>query len=248
MTLNEEQLYKLKDECYTCFVTKNEVENILNNYNLLDRGSFASCYIDNNGQILKKYFSNPHLDSAEDGSIVFNYKNVIDNLIEISRFNQENSAIPTNFYVYNNDLIMYKAPFMKGDKLELISYLKKDLPLDDLKSAWLYGYYLARFYASKKITMYDLNPDNCNIYNGQLNIYDLDFYKKESDKRFILLNNYEIINKCFVNFFERYYFEFCYETNLKMYYSNSFCEEFFDELQNKSNTRCKTLKEVGKYL
>lgn len=220
MLLNDKQIYKLKNECSVDFIDSRKVDEILKNYAYLDKGSFAFCYVNKNGLILKRYFSNPHLDSSGNGNIVFSYKDVIDNLIYIQKINQKNSAIPIKFYVCDNHLLMYETPFMPGEKLEAISYLKKDKNLVDIKNAWEFGYYLAEFYANYKITMYDLNPDNCNIYNGVLNIFDLDFYKKENEKELILLNNYEFVNDCFANFFERYYFNYCYETNLKNFYSN----------------------------
>ena len=248
MLLNKEQIYRLKNECNVDFINSKKIEEILKNYTYLDKGSFAFCYTNNSGLVLKKYFSNPHLDSSENGNIVYSYKDVIDNLIYIQSIRQENSAIPIKFYVCNNHLLMYKAPFMPGEKLEAISYLKKDKNLIDIKNAWLFGYYLAEFYANYKISMYDLNPDNCSIYNDMLNIYDVDFYKKENDERFILLNNYEIINDCFANFFERYYFNYCYETRLKNFYSNKFCDDFFMELNDNTTKKCKTLKDVELYL
>ncbi len=246
MKLNEEQINKLKYECDTCFIDMGKLCKISDNYKKLEQGSFAQCYTDFNSILLKKYFANPHLDSSETGQVIYTYKDVVDNLINIYKIKQEDSAIPIKFYVVDNDLKMYKEPFMKGDKLEAISYLNKDKDLSEIKSAWYYAYYLARFYADKNITMYDLNPNNCNIYDGRLLIYDLDFYKEENNKDLALINNYEIVNTCFANFFEDYYFDFNYKTNLKDYYKTKFCDDFFDEFYDNTKSNCKTLKEAYK--
>ncbi len=247
MKLNEEQINKLKFECNTCFINEKHDGQLLlsDNYKLLDQGSFAQCYTDYN-VVLKKYFSNPHLDSSETGKVVFTYKDVIDNLINISKIKQDSSAIPYKFYVKNNDLVMYKQPFMKGEQLNAISYLKMNKDLSEIKSAWYFAYFLASYYADKKIVMYDLNPSNCNIFDGRLLIYDLDFYRKEDNSDTILLDNYEIVNECFEYFFKLYYIDFEYKTSLNNYFQTSFCDDFFDEFNDHLKCPSKTLVDAYK--
>lgn len=247
MKLSEEQKEKLKDECYVSFIKKSEIEGILNGYEFLSDGSFASSYTDFSSSVIKRYFKNPYLKS-KNGIIIFDYKDVVDNLINIFKISQKSAAIPFIFYVVDDELLMYKMPFMKGYNLNEISSQKKDLYLSDIKGAWKYAYYLACFFASNSITMYDLNPANCNIHDDKLLIYDLDFYKEEQDKRIILLNNYETVNICFANFFEDYYFDFCYETEIKDFSNNFFCDDFCDEFYDHLKHPCKTLKDAYKNL
>lgn len=246
MKLTEEQLYRMKSECDTIILDDSKFNTVLNDCKYFDRGSFATCYITSDGAVLKKYFADPHLDFEENGRIAFWYKDVIDNLINISKLEQKDSAIPYKFYVVNNELKAYKSPFMMGDSLEAICYKKMNLYLSDIKNAWEYGYYLACYYAQKKITMYDLNPSNCNIYNDKLLVYDLDFYRENTDSNIVLKDNYEIINTCFCNFFERFYFDLSYETTIKNFYTDNFCSDFFDEFQYRTNKNCKTLMDVYK--
>lgn len=247
MKLNEEQINKLRFDCNTSFIDKNKLNDMLNEYEMLEHGSFAQCYTDFNKFVFKKYFRNPHLDSSENGMVIYGYKDVVDNLINIFKINQECSSIPLWFYVCGDELLVYKQPFMKGQKLYSLAYLDEDKALSEIKSAWNYAYYLARFYADNNITMYDLNPDNCNIYDGKLLIYDVDFYRKENAE-LSLTNNYEIVNGCFINFFEIYYFNYDYKISLNDYCKPSFCDEFFDEFYYKTSNRVKTLAEAKKFL
>ncbi len=247
MKLTSEQLLKLKDNCNVCFINPDDLDNILMGYECFNHGSFANCYLKGNF-VLKKYFQDPFLYEEDSNKVIYSYKDVVNNLIELSKINEKNSAIPVKFYVLDDELLMYKEPFMPGDRLFDIAYFDKDKEISEVKSAWHHAYYLARFYASKSITMYDLNYSNCNIHNGKLYVYDLDFFKKENDKRFILLNNYEFVNVCFIDFFEKYYFDYNYETSLTKIYKPSFCDSFFDEFFYKTHNRCKTLKEAKKYM
>lgn len=245
MKLMKDQVIRLKNECDTCFINNEELEQILKDCNKLSCGTFSKCYIDKDNNVLKYYLKNPHLDYSENGKIKYTYVDVIDNLINISKLKQNQSAIPTRFYVVDDELKMYKAPFMKGIKISNLLQKKLDLKLSEIKSAWANAYDLARYYSKNNIIMNDLNINNCNIYDGKLLIYDLDFYNNDKDTYLILLNNYELVNDCFVDFFKRYYFDFNYETKINNYYTNTFCEEFFDEFNNKTNKKsCKTLKEA----
>ena len=244
MKLTKEQLLALS-KCNTEFVSTMKLSEKVANCERIGTGNFSMCYKSGNIAI-KKYFGNPYLQSSDTGDIIFSFFDVVNNLIELSNLN---NGFPKKIYIDNDELIAYEMPFARGYLLGMFSYLSsnkdtQDISLNTLNSIWNKAYDYAKYYASKGFVMYDFHENNCAISGDKLTIFDVDFFHKEPLNKNVLSDNYRIVNTCFENFLEMYFFEKCYEVSSPGICSVSFKDDVIADLISRSSGDCKSLLEI----
>ena len=196
-------------------------------------------------KIIKEFIDDPKLWRYVGFiEVRFNGKDVVNNLFNLASISHKNVANPTRLYVVDGILKAYEMPNMNGIKLNQIDDLM-DIKIADVFSAWKNAYNLADFYTNYGIIMYDLSLYNSCINKSELNIFDVDFYKKVYDIN--KKTNISIVNHLFRRFlediFEKEKFEL--SSSKKFINKKSYIDEAYKELSYKAKMNSnKTLKDI----